>query len=113
MSIVSKELESFKKQMWSNDQPLVYAITIVERLLLENKRMRTVMLEALHEIDVNLDAHLSEDNSELFRLLDNLCLKHQDLYDKHLVREDRQERNAEIREKLDFSNLEKSQNNNP
>lgn len=108
MSIVSKELESFQKQMWSNDQPLAYAVTVVERLLLENKRMMTVMLEALHEIDGNLDAHLKEDNSELFRLLDNLCLKQQDLYDRHLVKKDRQEKNEEIREKLDFSNLENS-----
>ena len=108
MSIVKEELDTFQKNMWSNEKPLIYAITVVERLLLENKRMRTVMLEALHEIDSNLDAHLSEDNVALFRLLDNLCLKERDLYDKHLSQSTRQEKNKEIREKLDFSNLENS-----
>ena len=67
------------------------------------------MLEALYEIDNNLDAHLKEDNSELFRLLDNLCFKKQDLYESHLGGlSDRQKKNKEIREKLDFSNLENS-----
>ena len=94
--------------MWSSNQPLIYAISVVERLLFENKRMRTVMLEALNEIDGNLDAHLSEDNSSLFALLDNLCLKRQDLYEKHLTQQSRQDKNEEIRKKLDFSNLENS-----
>lgn len=105
---MKRELEEFQKRMWSNDQPLVYAVSVVERLLHENKRMRTVMLQALREIDDNLDAHTKEDNSELFRLLDNLCLKRQDVYDAYLEKETRQDKNREIREKLDFSNLENS-----
>ena len=108
MSIVDKELQEFQKAMWSSDKPLHYAIVVVERLMSENKRMRTVMLEALSQIDENLSNHLSDDNNELFRLLDNLCLKRLDLYQRHLNGKSREEVNDELRKKLDFSNLENS-----
>ena len=108
MSIVDKELQEFQKAMWSSDKPLHYAIVVVERLMSENKRMRTVMLEALHQIDENLSNHLSEDNGELFKLLDNLCLKRFDLYQQHLSGKSREDVNEELRKKLDFSNLENS-----
>jgi len=102
--------------MWSHDKPLLYAVEIVERILYENKRMRTVMMEALHEIDKNLDSHITNEaikDSQLFCLLDNLCLKRQDIYHEHLHSEEQKDYEKfreEIRAKLDFSTFEKGEN---
>lgn len=112
MSLVKEELEKFQKTMWSHDKPLLYAIEIVERILYENKRMRTIMMEALHEIDGKLDSHLTqtEQDQELFRLLDNLCLKRQDIYPQHLSGQNIEKFREEVRAKLDFSAFEKGEN---
>lgn len=112
MSLVKEELDKFQKIMWSHDRPLSYAVEIVERILYENKRMRTIMMEALHEIDKNLDSHLvgDERDQELFRLLDNLCLKCQDIYPQHLEGQDIEKFREEIRSKLDFNIFEKGIN---
>jgi|TARA_R110001583_G_scaffold78017_3_gene211919 hypothetical protein len=87
---LTNNLKDFQKIMWSNPKPLNYAVEAVEGLLKENLRLRTVMLEALHEIDSNLDSHLGGENENkvLFHLLDNLCLKGMGIYLSHLSEED-------------------------
>ena len=62
MKNLTNNLKDFQKIMWSNPKPLNYAVEAVEGLLKENLRLRTVMLEALHEIDSNLDSHLGGEN---------------------------------------------------
>jgi len=90
MKSLPDNLKDFQKIMWSNPKPLNYAVEAVEGLLKENLRLRTVMLEALHEIDSNLEAHLGEEgeNKILFHLLDNLCLRGMGIYLSHLSEED-------------------------
>ena len=90
MKNLTNNLKDFQKIMWSNPKPLNYAVEAIEGLLKENLRLRTVMLEALHEIDSNLDSHLGGENENkvLFHLLDNLCLKGMGIYLSHLSEED-------------------------
>jgi hypothetical protein len=95
--------------MWSNPKPLNYAVEAVEGLLKENLRLRTVMMQALHEIDSNLEAHLKGESSDkiLFELLDNLCLKKQGTYLAHLSEEDLEYFRDSVKELTSFDKLEK------
>ena len=67
------------------------------------------MLEALHEIDSNLEAHLKGESSDkiLFELLDNLCLKKQGTYLAHLSEEDLEYFRDSVKELTSFDKLEK------
>ena len=109
MKSLPDNLKDFQKIMWSNPKPLNYAVEAVEGLLKENLRLRTVMLEALHEIDSNLEAHLKGESSDkiLFELLDNLCLKKQSTYLAHLSEEDLEYFRDSVKELTSFDKLEK------
>ncbi len=109
MKNLSDNLKDFQKLMWSNPKPLNYAVEAVEGLLKENLRLRTVMMQALHEIDSNLEAHLSDEESDkiLFELLDNLCLKKQGTYLAHLSEEDLEYFRDSVKELTSFDKLEK------
>ena len=67
------------------------------------------MLEALHEIDSNLDLHLKDEESDkvLFDLLDNLCLRKQGTYLAHLSEEDLQYFRDSVKASTSFDKLEK------
>ena len=108
MKSLPDNLKDFQKIMWSNPKPLNYAVEAVEGLLKENLRLRTVMLEALHEIDSNLDAHLGEEseNKVLFQLLDNLCLKGLGTYLSHLSEEDLEYFRETTKSSTSFDKLE-------
>jgi hypothetical protein len=95
--------------MWSSPKPLNYAVEAVEGLLKENLRLRTVMMEALHEIDSNLDPHLEgkKDSKVLFDLLDNLCLRKQGIYLSHLSEEDLEYFRDSVKNSASFDKLEK------
>lgn len=109
MKNLSDNLKDFQKLMWSNPKPLNYAVEAVEGLLKENLRLRTVMMQALHEIDSNLEAHLKGESSDkiLFELLDNLCLKKQGTYLAHLSEEDLEYFRDSVKELTSFDKLEK------
>lgn len=109
MKSLADNLKDFQKLMWSNPKPLNYAVEAVESLLKENLRLRTVMLEALHEIDSNLDSHLKSNDSDriLFDLLDNLCLRKQGTYLAHLSEEDLQYFRDSVKASTSFDKLEK------
>jgi hypothetical protein len=102
-------LKDFQKLLWSNPKPLLYAVEAVEGLLRENLRLRTVMMEALHEIDSNLQPHLdgTSDHKILFELLDNLCLKKKGFYLSHLSEEDLEYFRDAIKQSASFDSLEK------
>lgn len=109
MKSLTDNLNDFQKLMWSNPKPLNYAVEAIEGLLKENLRLRTVMIEALHEIDSNLDTHLEckRDSKVLFDLLDNLCLRKQGIYLSHLSEEDLEYFRDSVRELTSFDKLEK------
>lgn len=71
MSFVEEQLKKFQKLMWSNEKPLLYAVDVVHNLLIENEKLRKLVV------------------------------------DKEI---ERQGFNDSVRQKLDFSNFEKSQN---
>ena len=108
MKNLTNNLKDFQKIMWSNPKPLNYAVEAVEGLLKENLRLRTVMLEALHEIDSNLDSHLGGENENkvLFHLLDNLCLKGMGIYLSHLSEEDLEYFRDSTKSMTNFDKLE-------
>ena len=45
---IEEQMASFKKHLWSNNKPLEFASAVVEEMLLEIQRQKTVM-EAAHE----------------------------------------------------------------
>ena len=110
MKSLEENLKDFQKLMWSNPKPLNYAVEAVENLLKENLRLRTVMMQALHEIDSNLESHLKDEKSDskfLFDLLDNLCLRQQGTYLAHLSEEDLEYFRDSVKELASFDKLEK------
>lgn len=44
---VEKEFNQFQKEMWSHDKPLLFAAAIVEKLLLENKKLHHALIKTL------------------------------------------------------------------
>lgn len=109
MKSLIDNLKDFQKLMWSNPKPLNYAVDAVEGLLKENLRLRTIMMEALCEIDSKLDSHLKDEESDriLFDLLDNLRLKKQGTYLAHLSEEDLKYFRDSVKELTSFDKLEK------
>ena len=109
MKSLVENLKDFQKLMWSNPKPLNYAVEAVEGLLRENLRLRTVMMQALCEIDSKLDSHLKDEQSDriLFDLLDNLRLKKQGTYLSHLSEEDLEYFRDAVKELTNFDKLEK------
>ena len=101
MKFVKSQLDKFQKIMWSSEKPLLYAVEVVQRLLEENQRMRTVMSAALTEFENNSEK--IQQTEDLKRLLENLSLERQDDYA-------RLDFNKQLRQKLDFSSFEKGEN---
>lgn len=49
MISVEEEFNKFQKEMWSHERPLLYAAAIVEKLLLENKKLHHALLQTLEQ----------------------------------------------------------------
>ena len=45
MSFVEEQLKKFQKLMWSSDKPLLYAIDVVQNLLIENEKLRKLIAD--------------------------------------------------------------------
>jgi len=46
---IEEEFNKFQKEMWSHEKPLLYATAIVEKLLLENKKLHHALLQTLEQ----------------------------------------------------------------
>lgn len=70
-STIAQQLSSFKKHLWSSQQPLDFSSDVVFELLMEIQRQRTVMLAALDEVDRMWAAHekLAEENGDIKQLV--------------------------------------------
>ena len=44
---IEKEFNQFQKDMWSHDTPLLFAAAVVEKLLLENKKLHHALQQTL------------------------------------------------------------------
>ncbi len=44
---IEKEFNQFQKDMWSHDTPLLFAAAVVEKLLLENKKLHHALRQTL------------------------------------------------------------------
>lgn len=49
MISVEEEFNKFQKEMWSHEKPLLFAAAIVEKLLLENKKLHHALLQTLEQ----------------------------------------------------------------
>lgn len=86
---IEEHMNSFKKHMWSNTQPLEFASDVTEELLLEIQRQRTVMRAALDEIDRFWKVHeeLATKNDErlqLVNLMESLNSQRKGFYPQYL-----------------------------
>lgn len=86
---IEEHMNIFKKQLWSNEQPMEFASQIVKELLLEVQRRRTVMAAALVEIDSHWEHHEktateNEELVELLNLMDTLAERRLGFYAQHL-----------------------------
>ena len=70
-STIAQQLSSFKKHLWSSQQPLDFSSDVVFELLMEIQRQKTVMLAALDEVDRMWVAHekLAEENGDIKQLV--------------------------------------------
>jgi len=44
---IEEEFTKFQKEMWSHQRPLLFAASVVEELLLENKKLHLALLQTL------------------------------------------------------------------
>lgn len=69
MISVEKEFNQFQKEMWSHDKPLLFAAAVVEKLLLENKKLQHALLQTLEQ---NREEFIEDIRSKLdFSQLEN------------------------------------------
>lgn len=86
---IEEHMNSFKKHLWGNTKPMDFASDVVEELLLEIQRQRTVMRAALDEIDRFWKVHeeLAEKNEErvqLINLMESLNSQRKGFYAQYL-----------------------------
>ena len=65
---IAEMLESFKKHLWGNDQPMLFAVAVVEEMLLEIQRQQTVMRASADELHRHWDTHTDCDTVSLPQL---------------------------------------------
>ena len=86
---IEEHMDVFKKQLWNNEKPMEFATQMVQELLLEIQRRRTVMAAALHEIDNMWDSHQelaakNEDTVGLHNLMESLAGRRMGFYSQYL-----------------------------
>jgi len=80
---IDEQLNSFKKHMWSHTQPMEFASAVVEELLMEVQRQRTVMRAAMDEIATNVH-HQPDNADELQKLMASLASERKGFYAQYL-----------------------------
>jgi len=112
MKTIKENMDAFQKQMWSHEKPLEFCVAVVNDLLLEIQRQRTVMRAALEEIDAHWEVHstnsvgdpaTAEEHQWLVGLMDNLGYRQSGMYPKFLSPEAYEEYLARLHTELDFS----------
>ena len=93
---IAEHMDSFKKHMWSNEKPMDFASDVVEELLLEIQRQKTVMRAALDEIDRLWETHhelasKNEGVTQLVNLMDSLGDRRNGFYAQYLTPREYQE----------------------
>mgnify|MGYP003952976025 CR=1 FL=1 len=111
MKTIQEHMDSFQKQMWGHSKPLEFCVEVVQELLSEIQRQRTVMRAGLEELDkhwtdVSKDAAGSK-YDELITLMDNLGSKRQGFYPQYLSIEEHEEFVNSLRTQVDFANMVK------
>ncbi len=84
---IHEQLESFKKFLWSDEQPMEFATNVVEELLLEVQRQQTVMRAGLDEIDQHWESHRRKepaDEAQLLNLMESLGSNRRGFYAQYL-----------------------------
>ena len=86
---IEEHMNSFKKHLWGNTQPMEFASDVVEELLLEIQRQRTVMKAALDEIDRFWNVHeelavKNEERVQLVNLMESLNSQRKGFYAQYL-----------------------------
>lgn len=86
---IEEHMESFKKHLWSHGLPMQFATDVVEELLLEIQRQRTVMRAAVDELDEFWEVHrqAAEKNErvpQLVNLMHSLNNKRKGFYAQYL-----------------------------
>lgn len=90
---IQEHMDSFKKHLWGDEKPMDFASDVVEELLLEIQRQRTVMRAALDEIDRMWETHLkvaseTGEQSQLVNLMDSLGDRRRGFYAQYLSPEE-------------------------
>ena len=109
MKTIKEHMDTFQKQMCSHPKPLEMWVGVVEELLREIQRQRTVMRAGLEELDKHW-AVVSDTTDvavydELVTLMDNLGSKRKGFYPQYLLPEEYEEFIEGVRSAVDFSNL--------
>jgi hypothetical protein len=82
---IEEQLESFKKHLWSHSQPMEFASAVVEELLMEVQRQRTVMRAGFDEIRSQIHVHQSsKEHGELQNLMSSLSAERKGFYAQYL-----------------------------
>mgnify|MGYP001490513455 CR=1 FL=1 len=114
MKTIKENMDAFQKQMWSHEKPLEFSVQVVEELLLEVQRQRTVMRAALEEIDAHWEQHstnsfgepaTAEEHQWLVNLMDNLGYRQNGMYPKFLSPEAYEEYLGRLHNELDFAKI--------
>ena len=103
---IDEQIESFKKYLWSHTKPMDFAATVVEELLMEIQRQRTVMRAGLEEIQQHMQAHQStriQDNKDGFdNLMKSLKSERKGFYPQYLSVAEYDEM---VRRRVDFDGM--------
>lgn len=97
VTTIHEHMENFKKHLWSSENPMEFSTQVVEELLLEVQRIRTVMRAGLDELDRHWETHktaaisLEGDERLLINLMDSLGSRRKGFYPQYLTPEEYQE----------------------
>ena len=112
MKTIKENMDAFQKQMWSDPKPIEFRVRVVEELLLEVQRQRTVMRAALEEIDAHWETHTRDAKggllpgaNDLVDLMDNLGYRQNGMYPKFLSPEAYEEYLGRLHSELDFAKI--------
>ena len=84
---IQEQLDSFKKHLWSNEQPMEFAAAVVEELLLEVQRQQTVMRASKEELSRHWQTHVGSEDinaQQLTNLVESLSSKRKGFYAQYL-----------------------------
>lgn len=97
---VDEDLANFQKKMWSNDRPLIYCLQYIEKLLREQIRHKTLMLESKRVLES------LESESEYRDLILALSGDSPLIYLDHLTESQREEYNQFLKKQVLFDDMQ-------